>query len=304
MPAISEIYVKKATSDKASLELNAIVYATDLSLGSQNAGLFAMHIAACLSARLLVVHAFTLSQSALEVEILQSRSSQQRQDLNALLAGRTALLTSDNVEAIPKLLEGNPQKIVPEVANFHAPSLIVMGAYGGGRFGRGVFGSVSEQILWSSPLPSLTVGPKVPLISLSIFPCKKLLYVTDFTAAAAHAAEFAVTFAEALGAEIDVLGLLGAKAVLQQDRLADSHKKLLSTLDDHEPTRLRNIFNSKTHVAVGKAHDRIIEVIKERSIDMLVLGIQKASRFGMEKRTPDVFQLIVDAQCPVLTVRI
>jgi len=292
MPAISEIYDKNTTSDRVSPKMDSVVYATDLSLYSQNTGVLAMEIAARLSTKLLVTHAFTLSQAALEVEVLHSRSSQQRQDLNSLLASKTALLAQDNVEAIAKLLEGDPQKIVPEFASLHAPSLIVMGAHGGGRFVRSILGSVSEQILWSSLMPSLTVGPKVPLISSFTVPCKKLLYVTGCSSAVGHAAEFAVTFAEALGAEIDMLILPGEKAVLQP------------VPDDHEPKRSGNIPNSKANVAVGKAHDRILEAIKERSIDMLVLGIQKTSRFGMDKRTPDVFQLIVDAACPVLTIRI
>ncbi len=287
MPAINEIYAKNATSDK----LNSVVYATNLSFCSQNAGLFAMHIAACLSARLLIVHAFTLSQSGLEVETLQSRPSRQRHDLNSLLAGKTALLSPGNVDAIANLLEGSPQEVVPQFANLHSPSLIVMGAHDAGRFGRGVFASVSEQILWSSPLPSLTVGPKVPLISSSTFSCNRLLYITNYASTVGHAAEFAVSFAGALGAEINTLSFQGEIAVLKP------------VPDDHESARSSDLSNSNSHVAPGKAHDRILEVIKERSIDMLVLGIQKTSRFGIEKRTPGVFQLIADAECPVLTVR-
>ena len=68
--------------DIPELNLKSIVYATDFSLRAQNAGLYASRIAAYFSAKLLVAHAFTLSQAALEVEAGDKRSSQQRKDLD------------------------------------------------------------------------------------------------------------------------------------------------------------------------------------------------------------------------------
>jgi hypothetical protein len=35
----------------------------------------------------------------------------------------------------------------------------------------------------------------------------------------------------------------------------------------------------------------------------LVLGIRKTSHLGMEMRTSAAFQIIVGAECPVLTIR-
>jgi nucleotide-binding universal stress UspA family protein len=49
--------------------------------------------------------------------------------------------------------------------------------------------------------------------------------------------------------------------------------------------------------------DQILEHIRERSIDLLVLGIRKSSHLGMEMRTSRAFQIIVEAECPVLTIR-
>ena len=65
-----------AINDKPVLNLKTVVYATDFSLCSQNAGLYAARMAAYFSAKLLVAHAFTLSQAALEVEIGDRKVSQ------------------------------------------------------------------------------------------------------------------------------------------------------------------------------------------------------------------------------------
>ena len=81
--------------DRPEMNLKTVVYATDFSLCSQNAGLYAARIASYFSATLLITHAFTLSQAALEVEINKTRVSQQRKDLETLLS-RSALLWERN----------------------------------------------------------------------------------------------------------------------------------------------------------------------------------------------------------------
>ena len=68
--------MRSAINDKPVLNLKAVVFATDFSLCSQNAGLYAARMAAYFSAKLLVAHAFTLSQAALEVEIGDRKVSQ------------------------------------------------------------------------------------------------------------------------------------------------------------------------------------------------------------------------------------
>ena len=51
------------------------------------------------------------------------------------------------------------------------------------------------------------------------------------------------------------------------------------------------------------AHEQIIDHIRERSIDLLVLGIRKSSHLNVEMRVSRAIQTIVDAECPVLTIQ-
>ena len=67
--------------DRPELNLKTVIYATDFSLRSKNAGLYAARMAAYFSAKLLVTHAFTLAQAAMEVEVGDRQLSQQRQNL-------------------------------------------------------------------------------------------------------------------------------------------------------------------------------------------------------------------------------
>ena len=290
-------------ADKPELNLKTVVYATDFSLCSKNAGLYAARMAAYFSAQLLVTHAFTLAQAALEVEIGDRQLSQQRKDLTHLLLKEAALLGADSVEAIPALLEGDPEDVIPDLADRHEPSMIVLGTHGGGRLERDIIGSVAEKILRSTRWPALTVGPHVQPLSPQTFPFKRMLFATDFTEAAAKAAIYAVTFAEVFGAKIDVLNVIEEDAIEHPDRLADLQARFFSTLDGLVPQHAREFCAPRTFVAVGGAHEKIIEHIGERSIDVLVLGIRKSSHLSMEMRTSGAFRIIVDAACPVLTIR-
>jgi len=178
----------------------------------------------------------------------------------------------------------------------------VLGTHGGGRIERGIIGSIAEKILRSSQWPTLTVGPQVKPASSQTFPFARILFATDFTPAAANTAVYAVTFAEVFGAKIDVLNVIQDDGIEHPDRLSDLQKRFFSALDGLVPQQAKEFCDPRTYVAVGRAHDQILEHIGERSIDLLVLGIRKTSHLSMEMRTSGAFRIIVDAACPVLTI--
>jgi nucleotide-binding universal stress UspA family protein len=289
--------------DRPELNLKTVIFATDFSLCSKNAGLFAARMAAYFSAKLLVAHAFTLVQAAIEVEIGDRRLSQQRKNLTHLLSKEAALLGSNAIGVIPTLLEGVPEDVIPDLVDRHEPSMIVLGTHGGGRLERGIIGSVAEKILRSTRWPALTVGPQVQPLSTKTFPFDRILFATDFTVAAANAAIYAVTFAEVFGAKIDVLNVIQDDVIEYPDRLTDLQARFFSALDSLVPQCAREFCDPRTFVAVGGAHDEILEHVREHSIDLLVLGIRKTSHLSMEMRTSGAFRIIVDAACPVLTIR-
>jgi len=289
--------------DKPELNVKTVVYATDFSPCSKNAGIYAARMVVYFSARLLVTHAFTLAQAAMEVEIGDRRLSQQRKDLTHLLSKEAALLGADSIKAVPTLLEGDPEDVIPDLADRNEPSMIVLGTHGGGRLERKIIGSVAEKILRSTRWPALTVGPQVQPLSSQTSPFRRILFATDFTVAAANAAIYAVTFAEVFGAKIDVLNVIQEDAIEHPDRLADLQTRFFSSLDGLVPQCAKEFCDPRTYVAIGGAHDKILEHIRERSIDLLVLGIRKTSHLSMEMRTSGAFRIIVDAACPVLTIR-
>jgi nucleotide-binding universal stress UspA family protein len=295
--------MRSAINDKPVLDLKTVVYATDFSLCSQNAGLYAARIAAYFSAKLLVAHAFRLSQAALEVETGDRKVSQQRVDLKNLLSKEALHLGMNSMEVTPTLLEGDPKDAIPRLADRNEPSMIVLGTHGGGRLERGIIGSVAEEILRSTRWPALTVGPKVQSVTPKTLPFERILFATDFTPVAASAATYAVMLAEAFGARIDVLNVIHDSVIGHPEPLSDLRNRFYGILDGLLPQQALEFCDPITFVTMGNAFDRILEHIREQSIDLLVLGIRKTSHLGMEMRTSAAFRIIVGAECPVLTIR-
>ena len=290
------------TGERPELDLNAVVYGTDFSVFSQNAGLYAAFLASHFSTALMVAHAFTLSQAAMEVEIDPSLVSQQRKDLDFLLSRKASALSHGSVKATPVLVQGDPKQLIPELTAALAPALVVLGTHGGGWLMREIVGSVAEGILRSTSWPVLTVGPQVPSAEEKQPNFQHILYATDLTPAAAGAAVYAVSFARAFRAEIDVLNVVQREAIDHPDRLSDIRNRFYHALDNVVPDRANDFCNPRSFVEVGNAHRQILEHIRDRSVDLLVLGIRKSSHLGIETRTSRAFQLIVHATCPVLTV--
>jgi nucleotide-binding universal stress UspA family protein len=280
---------------EAGLHVNAVVCGTDFTVCSQNAGLYAALMARFFSAKLLLTHAFTLSQAAMEVEIDGTLVSQQRRDLQVLLAQKAATLRSDSMEVIPLLVDGDPKEVLPKVADEHAPCLVVLGTHGGGWVEREIIGSVAEQVLRSSRWPTMTVGPQARSASSRPFPFHRILCATDLSSSAGRAAAFAASLAQTMGAEMEVLH------VGRPERLEEIRKSFRDALGDE----VKDFLLPQTFIEAGVAHEQILKHCRDGSIDLLVLGIAqgvKSSLLGFTTRTSGAFQLIVDAECPVLTV--
>lgn len=283
-------------------ELRTVVYATDFSLYSQSAGLYAARIAESLHAKLLVVHAFTPSQAAMEVEIDHLLVSQQRSDLSFLLARKAALLSSPSVEAIPMLLEGDPKAVIPRLAEQQGPSLMVLGTHGGGWIQRELIGSVAEQVLRSTASPSLTVGPHVKPRPTFAHPFKQILFATDFAPEAAKAAAYARTFSGAFHAQLDILHVATEDAVKHPQKLAEMRARFFDAMEKTGSQQAKEFCPPCVCVEKGRVKERILTHIRDHAVDLLILAIRNTSSTGLEMRTSGVFPLVVAAECPVLTV--
>ena len=282
-----------------TLNLNAVIFGTDFSVCSQNAGLYAALMAKYFSAKLFVAHAFILSQAAMEVEIDKALVSQQRRDLQSLLSQKLSSLAADSV---PLLLDGEPKDALPKLADEHGPSLLVLGTHGGGWVEREIIGSVAERILRSTRWPALTVGPASATrhngnVAVSSDPVR---YRLDGRGGQGGRG-CGLTCRDRWGRR-SMYSTYRGRSRRSSGQIGRDKKALLWRPRCRVPGQAKEFCNPRSFVEVGNAHEQILKHIKERSIDLLVLGIQKTSHLGLETRTSRAFQIIVKAECPVFTV--
>jgi nucleotide-binding universal stress UspA family protein len=288
--------------NSTTLQVESIIFATDFSPASQNAGLYASALSIHFGTDLLVAHAFTLRQASLEVESEHPLSSQQRKDLTHDLTLTAESLQSGRGLTQSALVEGDPCQMIPLMAQRRNPALVVMGTHGRGSIDRFVLGSTAEGILRHSYGPALTVGPNVDVLHAGVLKIHRILYATDCSAEAAHGAPVAVALAEAFAARIDVLNVVGSNRIDHPDQLHKIQEHFYNALDLVVPESARKLCEPRTFVSVGNPQSEILEHIDDREIDLLVMGLRRNTHLGMQNRTSGAFPIIVEANCPVITV--
>jgi nucleotide-binding universal stress UspA family protein len=279
-----------------------LIFATDFSPASYNAGLYASALSHHFGTKLAVAHGFTLLQAALEVEVESMKPSQQRKDLLHCLKLCSESLTIDGNAGEPILLEGDPIVVIPDLAQRRNPAITVLGTHGGGSVDRFLLGSTAEGILRNSSGPTLTVGPNVDILRAGALNIRRILYATDCTVEAAHAAPVATALAEAFSSELDVLNVVPPRQVEHPDQLHRLQEHFYGAIEAIMPTDVSHICKPSSYVSTGSPHEEILKHVTERAIDLLVLGLRRSASLGMQNRTSGAFPIIVEARCPVVAV--
>lgn len=301
-PKCKEDESLRVEGDRPQVNIDTVIFATDFSNCSENAGRYARLLARYYSAKLIATHVFRSSQAAMEAEALSHNLSREREDKVNRLSHLAHSLSTEGVQAKPILLEGATERAIAELAQKHAPSLVVLGTRGAGRIERSFLGSTADRILRSTPWPCFVVGPHVPVVTHDAVPFRRILYATDFTPAAAHAAIYAISLAKEAGADIDVLNVVPRGAIEHPGNIAELEKGMYHELDRIVPQKAREFCNPRTFIETGNAHKRINEHIRDYHIDLLVIGVRKSSHLDIEMRASDAFRLVVQSPCPVLTI--
>jgi len=285
-----------------AIQLDSIVFATDFSPASQNAGLYASAVSVRLGTSLVVAHAFTLTQAALEAETERPFGSMQRANLKLDLTLTAQELKCGRGTTETALLQGDPCREIPAFAQTRRPVLIILGTHGRGSIDRYILGSTAEQILRHSSGSTLTIGPNVNILHAGALNIRRILYATDCTPEAAHAAPVAVALAEAFSSDLDVLNVVQSSDVDHPEQLLRLQRHFYGAVEAILPHDASQICQPHTFVRVGKPHADILKHIEEREIDLLILGLHRNTHLGMHNRTSGAFPIIVKAKCPVVTV--
>ncbi len=287
-----------------SFPLSTVIYATDFFPPAENAGRFASLLARQFDAKLLVAHTFVLSQAAMEAEAETQPAikSRQRQECEVALAALAHRYGKGLRSSAAILIEGDPQEQLPRLAHEYAPSILVMGTEGRGRIGRPLLGSVAKKVLRSAAGPALTVGPQVPGAATDTPQIHRILFATTLTPGAAHGTACALGMVRAFHAKMDVLHVVRPEVARNPPDLEGAQQHFQESVESLLPEHAHDISSPRGVVMIGDAPARILDHVRENSIDLLVLSLRSISHLWLESLVSDAFQVIAHAPCPVLTI--
>jgi nucleotide-binding universal stress UspA family protein len=187
--------------------------------------------------------------------------------------------------------------------------LIVLGTHGRTGAEKLLLGSVAEEIFRRSPVPVLTIGPGVRSSAHNGARFHRVLFATDFTPESLAGAPYAVSLAQQNESHLLLVTVMRKPEKIDEsdDRIFElSVAEAIHRLYEIVPENAELDFPPQVSVEYGEPAERIVEVAKQRGVDLIVLGVRDAAgRLGaathLERAT--AHKVVAHAACPVLTVR-
>jgi nucleotide-binding universal stress UspA family protein len=290
-------------TDPISISIDTILLATDFSMEAERAADYAKALARRYGSTLEIAHVFDPSiVSSYEDAIIGLPVGERRQASDEGLQKLRARLASSGVVTRALSLEAHrPATALLALAKEHHADLLIAGTQSRSGLERLLLGSTAEQLVRNAECPVLTVGPKarVPGDEPLIF--RTIVYATDFSAEAAKAAVYALSFAEESKAHLYSCYVRPSQpkgsAVTE---LLDND--FLRTLKEMIPESSYDWCSPECVIEHGDAASAILEVADRVHADLIVLGARRASFWLTHVERGLTSRLLAEAGCPVMTV--
>src|ERR1700758_525531 len=305
----------------AAISIKNILFLTDFSEPSEVALPFATSIARGYGAKVYALHVFTPAPNVcgapakLAIAAIETGEQSAKCRIDSQLTG----LEHETIVDWSVDLWDAVQRTIKE----NHIDLIVMGTHG--RIGAEKFflGSVAEEIFRRSPVPVLTIGPHVRSSVHAGGRFHRILFPTDFTAASQAAAPYAMSLAQENKAKLVLLHVMrspeppngngrGKNGGDELERSANDQRRFdlsvaeaIHQLYEIVPTDADLYFPPQSLVEYGDPAERILSAAKQRSSDLIVLGVRASGRIGAATHLAraTAHKVVAQAPCPVLTVR-
>jgi nucleotide-binding universal stress UspA family protein len=207
------------------------------------------------------------------------------------------------------LREGNDvANLVLEVATELGAERIFIGTHGRRGLDRLLVGSVAEQIVRRSPVPVLTVRSEAPEHAAGETRRRVVLCAVDLGPATRDVVDLARTFADELGAELELVHAVAAlfyvyptfDPILARDLDVEVRRAAKQSLD----RVLQESGAARHHIVTGDAGKSILELVEHARPEALVIGThgrRGASRLFLGSVAE---WLLRRSPVPILTARI
>jgi nucleotide-binding universal stress UspA family protein len=294
-----------AVAAKTRVALNHILFATDFSPAAEAALPYAIGLAKQCGAKVHGLHVrfpatYPIVGPEAMPQVIEAAEEQAKFEAQQM---------HEMLEIVPHdvtITEGDLWPTLKEMVDQQKVDLIVMGTHGRKGVRRALLGSAAEEIFRKASCPVLTVGPHVSPNTERRLAMKQILFATDFSPESLAALPFAVSLAQEHQSNLTLLNVTGKPEVgelVHAGQYAESTLRRLQTL---MPAGAELWCEPKCRVEQGPEAEKIMEVAIALGADLIVLGV-RSPQGGVGATThllrSIAHQVVVNAQCPVLTVR-
>jgi len=218
------------------------------------------------------------------------------------------LARRNGIDCAAMVREGDPTQQICAVARQFGASRLLLGSRGRGLIGKLLLGSVAEQVLRSTDLPVLTIGPEA---NLSQNPESRfVLHPTSLRDSARASAALAYQLAASQGATLALLHVLPPIDEMEKlglptglDSAAMQELRQLAADTAETPLTSQRPVPVLPYVAHGKPIIEILATASELAATLIVLGVTERSAFENFTRERTAYRVLAHARCPVLTLR-
>jgi len=298
------------TQAETQIRLQNILYLTDFSGASEAALPFAVTLARAYGANVHALHIllptpypYAYSAPGLIAAALEAEEENAQAEMQKVDSQLTGLQHETDVERGTRIWPEVEQAIQEDNID-----LVVVGTHGRTGANKLMMGSVAEEIFRRSPVPVLTVGPNVRSGAHKGGRFHRVLFATDLTPESLARAPYAVSLAQENQALLLLLLVMPKPAYPSADdkkRLEMCTSEAMQCLSDIVPDDANLEFSWEAVVEYGEPAERIVEVAKQRGVDLIVLGVRKATHMdaAVHLGSAIAHKVVAHAPCPVLTAR-
>jgi nucleotide-binding universal stress UspA family protein len=287
----------------------SILCPVDFSTYSRVALLHAVAMSQRLGSRLTVMYADdpTLAAAAAAGDNQDVLTKQTTHELRRLLIRAGVRVDRDPSLAQVVSAVGHPASAILTVAKRENADLIVMGTQGRSGARKMIFGSVTEQVLRTTPVPLLAVPPRASGRKLVGWPRKNIVCAVELApgdqetvdagAAVARAFDTALTLVHVVAPTLRQPWL--SRAASDHDRLQlESTRHRLEALAANVRTRVRSKVN--TRAMLGSPADGIAAAAAATHAALIVLTLREGHGLFGPRQGSITYRLLSSSAIPVL----
>jgi len=286
-----------------AIRIKRILFPTDFSEASRTALPMATAIARRYGSELYAANVrtplpYTMYSPEAVCAIDNKREREAREEMGKLLHGREL----DGVPTSVVVETGDPAEELERIVRDHDIDLAVLSSHGRKGLMRMLMGSLAEELFRNLSIPVLTVGPRLHPRFAHLETVKCILYPTDLSVKSRAALPYVASLAAEYRARVVVLHVLPRAHAMEESVLeltAKVRKEMKHFFSGEIDPRCQVEFL----VDFGDAPERILHTAEECHVDLMAFGVQRAGEASTHFRNSIAYQLVLQADCPVLTCR-